>query len=137
MKVFLSLANSKDNFINVKDINSLDKEVSDGEADYIECDDYLSLFNQDFVQDVLTVISKKVKLNGELLINEPDVVGLCLGWFLHKNSTLRYVNDRVFSNGAISNFIDIELIVQHLETNFDVSVNKFNGNITIRGIRIK
>jgi hypothetical protein len=134
MKVFVSEGeNKRDGYHNCT-LPELFNSVEDGEASVIECDDIFSSYKSEDI-GILISVAKKVKIGGELIVVEPDVVGLLLSWYLHNDSTLEQVNDRIFSNGSINSVINVSHMTKLLEDNFDVSVNKFGGNIVIKGVR--
>jgi hypothetical protein len=134
MKVFVSEnENKRDGYHNCT-LPEFFASIENGEASVIECDDIFSSFKLEDI-GLLVSVAKKVKIGGELIVVEPDVVGLLLGWYLHNDSTLAQVNDRIFSNGSINSIVNVSHMTKLLEDNFDVSVNKFGGNIVIKGVR--
>jgi hypothetical protein len=134
MKVFVSEGQKRrDGYANYT-LSEFFISVEDGEAGVVECDDIFSGYKSEDI-GLLISVAKKVKLGGELIVVEPDITGLLLSWYLHNESTLPEINGRIFSNGAICSVVDVSMMKKLLEDNFDISLNKFNGNIVIKGVR--
>lgn len=110
-----------------------------GEAERIVCHDLFSSCNRGKISDLLKYIAKRVKIGGDIVIIEPDLISLLLRYYLHKAITIDTLNDLIFEDGIrISSVIEPKELEQILkELNFETSVNCQNGYITIKGTRIE
>lgn len=108
-----------------------------GEAERIVCHDLFSSCNRGESSDLLKYIAKRVKIGGEIMIIEPDLISLLLSYYLHRTITIDHLNELIFEGGVrVSSVVEPKELEQILkELNFETSVNCQNGYITIKGTR--
>lgn len=108
-----------------------------GEAERIVCHDLFSSCNRGDSSELLKYIAKRVKIGGEIMIIEPDLISLLLQYYLHRTITIDHLNELIFEDGIrISSVVEPKELEEVLkELNFETSVNCNNGYITIKGTR--
>ena len=84
----------------ISNIATLDGQVLDSEATQIIADQFLSMFNYNEVDQIISKISRKMRLGCELIIIEPDF-NLISQQYIRDDFSLGDINDILFNGSYI------------------------------------
>ena len=128
MKVYLSPQKPEENYNAwISNIATLDGQVLDSEATQIIADQFLSMFNYHEVDQIISKVSRKMRLGGELTIIEPDF-NLISQQYTRDDFSLGDINKILFNGSYIKSVLNLEEIVNRLPAhNLSISQKSFNN----------
>lgn len=117
MKILFSkCAQEKDGFVCITNLNSIDLIVEDSEATEIILDNYLSAFAHSQGQEILKKILSKLRLNGKIIIYNPDIDLICFE-YTKNNLNEKTLNDILFDGSVLASFWSMETLCDLLKNN--------------------
>lgn len=139
MKLFITKnsTDQMDSYVPVTNLRTLDLLVDDGEATEIFVDNFLSMFPYKDVPAILNKILSKLRLNGTIVIANPDIDFVCFKYAKNELDQ-KALNELLFNNGALASFWSIETICGLLtDNNIEIISKSFIHGTTaiIKGIR--
>jgi len=128
MKVYLSPNKPEEKYNAwISNIATLDGQVLDSEATQIIADQFLSMFNYNEVDQVISKISRKMRLGCELIIIEPDF-SLISQQYIRDDFSLGDINNILFNGSYIKSVLNLEEIIHRLPVyNLTISQKSFNN----------
>ena len=128
MKVYLSPNKPEEKYNAwISNIATLDGQVLDSEATQIIADQFLSMFNYNEVDQVISKISRKMRLGCELIIIEPDF-SLISQQYIRDDFSLGDINNILFNGSYIKSVLNLEEIIHRLPVyNLSISQKSFNN----------
>tara|TARA_R100000008_G_scaffold64224_1_gene41336 strand:+ start:6014 stop:6439 length:426 start_codon:yes stop_codon:yes gene_type:complete len=128
MKVYLSPNKPEEKYNAwISNIATLDGQVLDSEATQIIADQFLSMFTYHEVDQIISKISKKMRLGCELTIIEPDF-NLVSQQYIRDDFSLGDINHILFNGSYIKSVLNLEEIIHRLPShNLSISQKFFNN----------
>jgi len=128
MKVYLSPNKPEEKYNAwISNIATLDGQVLDSEATQIIADQFLSMFNYNEVDQIISKISRKMRLGCELIIIEPDF-NLISQQYIRDDFSLGDINNILFNGSYIKSVLTLEEIIHRLPAhNLSISQKSFNS----------
>ena len=111
---FTKEVSSIDYYTHVRDMNLVDIQCDDMEADEILVDNFLNQFTYSILGNVVSKIVSKLRLGGQITIAENDIDFLCHNLSTGKMNHQEF-NDTIFSGGPAMCLFSVETIVDLLK----------------------
>jgi hypothetical protein len=129
MRVHLGYVEIDDqNYRQFQNIALFSREILDTEANEIVCDGFLGGFNATELQQVLGIICKKIRLNGELVIKDLDI-DLVAKNLNRQEMSVADMNSHVFKSRSLKSFLTLEDVERIIPDDFQVSGKGFDENM--------
>jgi hypothetical protein len=124
LNIYLSKEQNKDyeelGYIHITDISFLDNFVLDGEATSFVVCDYLSLFHESELLNILSKIMNKIRLSGTLIITDVNYYAIKI---------IKDINQFIEANQT-KQFIKTDIIIDNLKNNgFEIQQMKLNHEV--------
>lgn len=140
MKIFLSNTQPDDqSFTWINNIALLNSNVLDAEATHIICDRFISTFNIQELAELLKIISSKMRIGCELIINDADS-DLLFKRSYTEEINIEEVNAMLFSDQQRKSMFNIGLIENLLPQNITATHKHYDYNnclFTLKCRRVK
>jgi len=129
MKIYLSAKQSLDNsYKSISNIAAFEAMVLDGEATKIIVQNFISGFSFNEIEALLNKVIKKLRLNGELLIIEPDLDLICMKFF-RNDIDIKEFNELLFSNNRnIKSILTMEYVAAIISKSLKITEKHFDEN---------
>ena len=125
MLVYLSQFSSPDeNYRQFQNLPSFHRGVLDSEATSIVCDNFLRTFKYQEIPELIQLIIKKLRINGELVIRDIDV-DLVSRHVLNQSTNLSMINE--ICKGNSKSFLICEA-VEELLSGLEVTAKQYDEN---------
>ena len=123
MRIYLGQNSPDQNYKHFQNLPVFNREVMDSEANEIVCDGFLRTFAFEEIPQVLSVICKKLRLNGRLVIKDMDIS-------LVSKHIFRYEADvaslnKVIMGAAMKSFMKLEDVESCIPSTVSVSSKHF------------
>tara|TARA_Y100000593_G_C4286012_1_gene325499 strand:+ start:1168 stop:1590 length:423 start_codon:yes stop_codon:yes gene_type:complete len=128
MKAYLSFVRPEDNAYNYyRNIGNFANAVMDSEANEIVCRDFLSSFSYDEVPALMDLILKKMRINSELTIVEPDFY-LASKHIYRGDIPVSEINSKLFDSNSLKSILTISDIESLITPSFQVVSKHLDEN---------
>ena len=126
MRIHLGYSTVDDqNYKQFQNIGLFAREVLDTEANEIVCDGFLGGFDIEELPQALSIICKKVRLNGELVIKDLDI-DLVAKHLSRQEMSAMDINNHVLKSRSLKCFLTLEDIEKIIPDNLQISDKGFD-----------
>ena len=128
MKIILSNKQNDDkSYIQINNISVLDESVLNSEATHILCDDFISCFKLEELNQLLSKICTKMRIGCELIISEVDSSLLFKRFYLEEID-LNEMNQILFMGQKRKSILDMDTIQSNLPKHINIISKHYDYN---------
>lgn len=137
MRIFLSNKKPDDQSVSwINNVAMLNSNVLNAEATYIICDNFISTFPIEELSQLLSLISSKMRMGCELIINDVDS-DLLFKRSYTEEINIHEVNTAIFKEQNRKSIFNIDLIQNLLPSGLEITHKHYDYNHCLFTIKCK